>query len=152
MTPEELLLYLRAQPLAVESSVSSSGAPQAAIVGVAVTDRFELVFDTVATSRKHQNLARDPRIALVIGWDQERTVQLQGVADQPRGHDLSRVQSAYFARFPDGPSRLSWPGIAYWRVRPEWIRYSDFNTNPPTILEWDRATICGWSAQNVTGH
>ena len=57
MKPEELLSYLRAQALAVESSVSSSGTPQAAVV-VAVTDRFEPVFDTVATSRKHLQTER----------------------------------------------------------------------------------------------
>lgn len=144
MTPEELLAFLRAQPWAVEASVSSAGAPQAAVIGVAVTDRFELVFDTLSTSRKHRNLVRDPRIALAIGWDGERTVQYEGTADRPAGRELADAQAVYFARFADGPSRLSWPGIAYWRVRPDWIRYSDFNTNPPTVLAWDRRAIGEW--------
>jgi hypothetical protein len=38
------------------------------------------------------------------------------------------VQNCYFARFSDGPARLTWPGITYFRVRPTWIRFSDFRT------------------------
>ena len=38
--------------------------------------------------------------------------------------------------YPDGPSRLSWPGIMYVRVRPTWIRYSDYNVDPPLIVEF----------------
>ena len=41
--------------------------------------------------------------------------------------------------FPDGPTRLSWPGIAYFRVRPRWVRYSDFRVTPtrdaPLVVE-----------------
>jgi hypothetical protein len=32
----------------------------------------------------------------------------------------------------------------YWRVRPTWVRYSNFNVNPPIIQAWDAATIAGW--------
>jgi pyridoxine/pyridoxamine 5'-phosphate oxidase len=53
----------------VQASVSPTGAPQAAVVGFAVTDALEIIFDTVATSRKYRNLRADPRVALVIGWE-----------------------------------------------------------------------------------
>jgi hypothetical protein len=57
---------------------------------------------------------------------------------------LPGVQAYYFDRFPDGPTRQTWPGLVYWRVRPTWIRYSNFNVNPPIIQEWDAAAIAGW--------
>jgi hypothetical protein len=38
--------------------------------------------------------------------------------------------------WPDGPDRLSWPGLTYVRVRPTWIRFSNFNANPPQIIEF----------------
>lgn len=78
MNPGALLEFLRIHRLAVQSSVSAAGAAQAAIVGFAVTDRFEIVFDTLATTRKARNLRQNPRVALVIGgWTpgDERTVQ-----------------------------------------------------------------------------
>jgi hypothetical protein len=31
---------------------------------------------------------------------------------------------------------LSWPGIVYFVVRPQWIRYSDFDQEPPLIREF----------------
>ena len=67
MTRDELLEFMRSHRYAVESSVSPAAAPEAAVVGIAVTDRFEIVFDTLASSRKAENLRRHPRIAFVIG-------------------------------------------------------------------------------------
>jgi hypothetical protein len=40
-----------------------------------VTDDLEIVFDTLSTTRKCQNLRKCPKISLVVGWDQEVTVQ-----------------------------------------------------------------------------
>jgi hypothetical protein len=66
----------------------------------------------------------------------EVTVQYEGEARQPEGAALALYQQVYFTRWPDGPSRLSWPGIAYFVVRPTWIRYSDFDQNPAYIEEF----------------
>jgi pyridoxine/pyridoxamine 5'-phosphate oxidase len=138
MTPNQLLQFLREHRLGVQASVSDSAMPQAAVVGVAVTDRFELVFDALDGTRKVQNLRRNPGVALVIGgWHagDERTAQIEGVADEPTGAELERIKDAYYAAHPDGRERASWPGMTYVRVRPTWIRYSDYNVQPPVILE-----------------
>ena len=103
-----------------------------------MTDQLEIVFDTLATSRKAANLCVNPQVALVIGgWNERdpRTVQYQGVADLPVGDERERIKQAYFTAFPDGPTRLSWPGIVYVRVRPVWMRISDFTSDPPLITE-----------------
>jgi hypothetical protein len=131
----ELLTFLRRYRIAVEASVSPAGAPQAAVVGFAVTDSLELVFDTLQSTRKYVNLVADPRIALVVGWDHEATAQIEGTVDFPEGAELTRIRDAYFAVYPDGRDRLSWPGITHARVRPTWIRYSDFALDPPRIVE-----------------
>ena len=139
MTPAALLVFMRRYRVAVEGSVSADGAAQAAVVGIAITDRFEIVFDTLSSSRKAQNLRRNPKIALVIGGlsdGEERTVQYEGFADEPSGDELERVKRIYYEVYPDGPSRLSWSGLIYVRVRPTWIRYSDFTPNPPLIVEF----------------
>jgi general stress protein 26 len=139
MDATELLRFLRSHRVAVEASVSPGGGPQAAVVGFAITDRFEIVFDTIDSTRKAQNLRRNPKLAFVIGGllpGDERTVQYEGVADEPSGDDLDRLKQVYYATYPDGPSRLSWPGIMYVRVRPTWVRYSDYNVDPPLIVEF----------------
>jgi hypothetical protein len=135
---ESLVAFLRSQRWAVEATVSSAVQPQAAIIGYAVTDELELVFDTLSTSRKAANLRANPRIALVIGgWQQgsEQTLQYEGVGDFPAGVELVRLKNEYFKAFPDGPSRQSWSGITYVRVRPTWLRFSDYKLDPPRIVE-----------------
>jgi hypothetical protein len=125
--------------LAVEASVAVTGGPQAAVVGIAISDRFEIVFDTVDSTRKARNLRRHPHLAFVIGGlvaGDERTVQYEGIADEPSGTDLERIKQLYYGVYPDGPSRLHWPGLMYVRVRPIWIRYSDYNVNPPQFTEF----------------
>jgi len=135
-----LLAFLRRHRYAVQASTSADGAPQAAVVGIAVTDQLEIVFDTLSTTRKAHNLRRDPRIALVIGWDEEQTVQLEGTADEPSGDELARLKQAYFAAFPDGPERERWPNITYVRVRPTWARHSDFRPGG-TVTELDQRAL-----------
>jgi general stress protein 26 len=132
--------------MAVEASVSVAGGPQAAVVGIVVTDDLEVFFDTADTSRKIDNLRRNPRIALVIGGTtggDERTVQYEGVADEPTGAELQRLKELYFESFPDGRERQAWPGITYLRTRPTWIRYTDFNRDPPESVEFDRVELGG---------
>jgi hypothetical protein len=139
MTTTELLEFMRTQRLGVQTSVDAGALPQAALVGIAVTSRLELVFDTLATTRKVVNLRRNPHVAFVIGGHaegDERTVQYEGIADEPRGDELARVKAAYFETWPDGRARAAWPGLVYVRVRPKWIRYSDFNQRPPVVAEF----------------
>ena len=136
--------FLRGHRLAVEASTAVAGGVQAAVVGIAVSDTFELVFDTLASTRKAQNLAREPRIALVIGGvvdGEEQTVQYEGIADRPGGEELRSFQELYYLAFPDGRDRLSWPGLIYIRVKPLWLRYSDFRSDPPQILEFDAGQL-----------
>jgi general stress protein 26 len=143
MTRDALFDFMRSEKYAVQSSVSPNGVPQAAVVGIAVSDCFEIVFDTLASSRKAANLRANPAVAFVIGGTRdgdERTVQYEGTADEPTGAELERLQRVYFAQFPDGRLRQSWPGLIYVRVKPTWIRYSNFNTQPPEIVEFEPIT------------
>ena len=144
MTRQELLEFMRHHALAVATSASPALAPQAAVVGVTVTDAFEIVFDTVDTTRKVQNLRRNPRIAFVLGGltaGDERTVQYEGILDEPEGRELERLKELYFIRFPEGRDRQAWPGLVYMRARARWIRYSDFNRDPPLIVEFTQAEL-----------
>ncbi|GKQ55996.1 pyridoxamine 5'-phosphate oxidase family protein [Bradyrhizobium sp. Ce-3] len=134
MTRAELLAFLRMHRLAVVSTVHD-GAPQAAVVGIAVSDDIEIIFDTLTTSRKYQNLSADPHAALVVGWDAEQTAQLEGTADFPTGAELAACKQVYFAAWPDGPEREAWANIGYVRVRPNWVRFSDFGAVPARIEE-----------------
>ena len=112
MTAAELLSFLREHSRVVQASVSRFGSAQAAAVGVVVTDDFEIFFDSAGESRKVENLRRNPRIAFVIGGTaagDERTVQYEGVADEPTGAELDRLTAALLRVVPrrTGPPELA---------------------------------------------
>jgi hypothetical protein len=105
------------------------------VVGLAFSERGEAVFDVQNSTRKVKNLRRDPRAAIVV-WEGERTVQLEGLADEPSGAERDRLLKVYFEAFPDGAERARRQGIIHVRIRPTWVRYSDFDAKPePVIVE-----------------
>jgi len=133
MTKERLYELLRRHRLAVlatvgEASPDLAGQPEAAVVGIAVTPDCEIVFDTVRSARKYRNLVERPRVALVIGWKQETTIQYEGVVRELAGSEDEPYREAYYAVFPEGRERTArWEGLVHFVVKPTWIRFSDYN-------------------------
>jgi hypothetical protein len=144
LTRAELLQFMRSHAYAVQASVSAQNAAQAALIGIAVSDSLEIIFDSIDTTRKVGNLGASRRFAFVIGgWvpGDERTVQYEGVVDIPGGDKLERLKAVYYGAFPGGRLRLKRPGLVYLRARPTWIRYSNFNAAPAVIEELDEQQI-----------
>jgi len=42
----------------------------------------------------------------------------------------AQLREVYYAAWPDGRERLTWPTISYWCIRPRWARYSDYGAGP----------------------
>lgn len=138
---DDLLIFVRAHHWATVSTVSPSGHPQAAIVRIVVTDAFELIFDTTDTTRKAANLRYNGKIAVVVGWEDNQTVQIEGVADEPGGQELQSFRQFYSTLHPDYfRTRQGVKGLIYFRVSPKWMRYSDFRKNPASVFTLDFAT------------
>jgi len=126
--------FIKRHRLAVISTVSSKIAPEAALIGIAVSLDLEIIFDTVKTSRKYKNLLGNPNVALVIGWENESTVQYEGIATELTGDDAARYKEIYFGVYPDGRERAeTWPDIVHFKITPTWIRYSNFNI--PVVID-----------------
>jgi pyridoxine/pyridoxamine 5'-phosphate oxidase len=135
MTLDEVFDIARTKRYLIVSTVAESGAPEAALMGFALTQAKEVVFDTLSTSRKAVNLARNSTAALVIGWDDNISLQIEGVARRPVGEDLASAKGAYFREWPDGRARENWPDIAYIVVQPKWIRYANYS-GAPVVAEF----------------
>src|SRR5262252_5021070 len=130
--------YLERHDLAVIATASPSGSPAAALIGIALmgqAQEIRVIFDTLTTTRKYARLKANPRVALVIGLGDETTLQLDGEAEELSGEALVEAKEVYFGKWPDGREREAWPNITYFKVRPSWIRHSDFGHQPPRILE-----------------
>ncbi len=130
MTNDELIGFLAMHDHAVESRLGPSGEPRSSYVGIAVTADAQVILNCFKTSRKYHDLQRDPRIALVVGWQDAQTVQLEGVADFPSGVELDALRERYLAVHPDATRG---PDIAYIRIRPAWARCSDFRGDEPEV-------------------
>lgn len=133
--------FIRRQRYGVVSSTAANGRPQSALVGIASTSRLEIIFDTVKSSRKYSNLIQRPACSLVIGCSGEQTLQLEGIAEEAQGGSLKQLLEVYFAEWPECREHMSWPGIAYFVVHPEWIRYSDYDQKPPLIQEFAKEAL-----------
>jgi uncharacterized pyridoxamine 5'-phosphate oxidase family protein len=102
-----------------------------------VAPDLKLIFDTVSSSRKYKNLIQNQYVSLVIGWENEQTVQYEGRVIFQSGYEFNKMLGLYFQVFPEGKERSeNWKDIAYFVIVPEWIRYSDFN-GPLKIEEVD---------------
>ncbi|HTD39072.1 MAG TPA: pyridoxamine 5'-phosphate oxidase family protein [Mucilaginibacter sp.] len=135
MTKELVYQFINQQKLGIVSTVDHIGKPEAAVVGIAVSLNLEIIFDTVKASRKYQNILHNPNVALVIGWDDEITVQYEGTAEV-LGDDseADNLREVYYRAYPDGRERTeTWPGLIHIKVTPHWLRYSNFNE--PMIIE-----------------
>lgn len=137
---DDLLAYLRDNHHAVVASINSEGGPSAALVGVAVSNDFELIFDTLSATRKHPNLMHDPRAALVYSGPGERTVQIDGrgrLLDPDVPADLA-LREVYLTTFPDGEARLKWEGLVHWIIKPVWARHVMYDQGEfITEFNWD---------------
>jgi len=138
MSEADLYAFLSQCKLGVLGTIGPDGAPQSALMGIAVTEKLEIIFDTVKSSRKYPNLIARPACSFAIGgWGGlEQAVQYEGIAEELKPPDLERYQEVYFKTYPDGPERLKWTGITYFVVRPKWIRYCDYDQRPPAIREF----------------
>jgi general stress protein 26 len=135
MTRADLLTFVRGHRWAAVSTVSPAGEPQGSVVRMVATDAFELVFDTTDTTRKATNLRHNAKVALVIGWDDDQTIQIEGLADEVAGPDLQRLKQIYSSTYPDYcRTRQLMKGLIYFRVRPKWMCYSDFRKNPASVI------------------
>jgi general stress protein 26 len=135
VTKEFIYQFINQQRLGVVATTNPENKPEAAVVGIAVSENLEIIFDTVEASRKYANILHNPAVAVVIGWDDEITVQYEGTAEiLGDGDEADSLRAIYYQAYPDGQERTAtWPGLVHIKITPRWIRYSNFNL--PFLIE-----------------
>jgi general stress protein 26 len=133
MSREEFVEFVRAARLAVVATTNARNQPEAALVEVAVTESGELVFDTRSEARKVKNLVGSPRVAVVVGWDDGVSVQLEGQADILAGTERIAYAQVFESQFPG--SRALEEDFALIRVVPDWLRYYDARPDSFRVIE-----------------
>ncbi|MBI3255797.1 MAG: pyridoxamine 5'-phosphate oxidase family protein [Candidatus Andersenbacteria bacterium] len=134
---QKVLDYISTQMLGVISYINTSGKPQAALVGITETPDLKLIFGTDKTSRKYQNLLKNPHVALVIGTDREVsiTVQYEGVAKELTGKELDQARDLHLKKNPNSKKFAFKESQTFFMVKPTWVRFSAMAQNPPEMFE-----------------
>ena len=96
MTAKEIVSYISERDFAVIAT-NSSDYPESACIQFG-NSGLTLIFDTSNKSRKFKNLQKDNRVSFVIGWENERTVQYEGVATLLEGKEREEYRDIYFAK------------------------------------------------------
>ena len=96
MTNADICQFTAEQKLEVLGRLSPEGRSQTALVEIAATPEFEILFDTVQSPRIFRNLGSNPNCSFVMGWTGEVTLQCKGEAGHREGAGLALSQQVYF--------------------------------------------------------
>jgi pyridoxine/pyridoxamine 5'-phosphate oxidase len=130
----EFVEFARAAELAVLATASPAGKPEAALLGVAVTESGDLVVDIHRSARKLTNITRNNQVAVVIGWADDVSIQVEGHIRLVTGDERRGYEKVYLARFPG--SRVSDSAFEVAVITPEWVRRYDAGSDPARIAHW----------------
>lgn len=132
----DFVQFVKDVNLAVLATISPAGVPEAALMGVAVSDSGELIFDTPAGARKLTNINFNDRVAVVIGWSDAVSMQVEGSVRIVTYDERRRYEEIYASQFPN--SRVSSPSFEVFVVIPSWVRRYDATMEPPKCdyAEW----------------
>jgi len=128
MTEPELIEFVSARNFTVISTFGEEF-PESACIEFG-NDGLTIIFDTNKNSRKFKNIQKSPKVSLVIGWENERTVQYEGIATLLAGEELERLKKIYFQKSPEAQKWEDVEDSVYFKVEPVWIRYTDLNVTP----------------------
>jgi general stress protein 26 len=133
--------FLSHQPMATISTLSyKTGKPEAALIAFVELDNLEIVFETFHDTRKYQNLQQDPSVALVVGWNAKKhiTLQYEGIASEIPTSDTAKYIETFLNKdTPCTEKFLRNPKVRLFKIRPSWIRFSDYTGAAPKIVELD---------------
>ncbi len=138
MTNEEkkklILTNLEKYTLGVISTIHENNTPEAAVIGISQKDNLELIFDTFIESRKYKNIKSNPRVAIVVGWDDNITIQFEGIATELREVEREEYLQIHLVKIPSEIHFIK-KGATLFKVIPKWVRFSDFRKEPSEIFE-----------------
>lgn len=136
MTKDVILKFIKSQNLAVVATVDPTSRPQASVVEFGELNDLTIIIDLLKSSRKYKNLQTNKSVAIVIGWDDDITVQIDGMAKQLSGLELEKAQKAYFTKNPKAKKWATHPEIVFFAIKPSWVRYSDVGKKPWLVEEF----------------
>jgi uncharacterized pyridoxamine 5'-phosphate oxidase family protein len=110
----------------------------AATVGFSVDEELQFVIATNRTTRKYEDIRKNPNCAIVVGFEMPITVQLEGVAQEVSADELGDRLETHFNKVP-AARRLAGDDQAYFLIKPTWLRYRNLTDETQTFETKDFA-------------
>ena len=109
---------MKKHTLAVLATTTEDGKPEAAVIEFSEKDNFELIFDTFSSFRKYKNLKSNKNVAVVIGWDENITIQYEGTAIELHDKELQEYVEIHVNKLPDAKKFIKMKGIKFFKIIP----------------------------------
>lgn len=117
----------------VLATVDDISQPEAATVGYTVDENFKIMFATNIGTRKAVNLKTNQKVALVVGFDGPKTVQIEGVAEVVDKEEHKSRISIHLEKIPGAKEFADKEGQTYYLITPTWLRFTDYTQSPDTF-------------------
>lgn len=138
---EKVKTYLQNKKprLTVISTVNKDGKPESALMTYAVLEgeALTLILSTRLNTRKWANLKTNKHVSLVFGGGfSDAEVQFEGEAELFEDAASYKIlEDVYFEQNPETLQFRGIPELVFLKVKPTWIRFTDYGMNPPVIEE-----------------
>ncbi|MBP7832931.1 MAG: pyridoxamine 5'-phosphate oxidase family protein [Candidatus Levybacteria bacterium] len=139
----EVLLFLKKNVLATISTVNpQSLQPESALVAFCELDALEILITTLKGSRKYENLLKNDKVALVIGWEADpkrwATLQYEGKALEVGAQEESSYKKLFLKKEGSPCTEVFFQksDMKLFKITPTWIGFSRFPQNQkPKVIE-----------------
>lgn len=125
--------FLDQHETCVISTVGENSQPESATVGFSVDGDFTIMIATNEKTRKAQNLQVNNKVALVIGFEGPKTVQLEGVARLVDPEVSANRINLHFEKVPGAKKFANDTGQNHYLIAPTWLRFTDYTKKPATF-------------------
>ena len=129
-----VLNFLKSHKLGVIATAGGRQ-PEAAAVDFSETPALEIILTTLAFYRKYKNLKKNRKVAFVVGGEKSITLQYEGLAQELSRLAFKKYYKRHIQKNPVEKKFAAMSEARFFKVKPTWLRYSDFTAEPNNIFE-----------------
>ncbi len=117
------------------STANKAGKPQSAVMAYLFKDNFLFMF-TESTTRKYKNILENKQVSVVVGgFKDDPSVQIDGTITELSIDEGIKTKADALSIHPEWSGFFDSPNGKWFVIKPLWVRYFDYSTNPPTVFE-----------------
>lgn len=130
MSLEDAKKFMNEHETCVLATTHADGSPQAATVGFSVQGNKVLI-STNSKTRKYKNLTNNSKVAVVVGTEGAKTLQLEGEAKEIPAANNQKLIDEHFLQVPAAKEYADEEGQTYFLITPAWLRFTDYTAQNP---------------------